>query len=195
MRRVIISNLLAIFSVFPLFGRETPNPVYTPKIFFDTVQSVKSIKRYDNQTAAFLQRLSSSLREKLLQFFTSQGIYLYLKDGLGSDYTLFYTFPRTYIKAISLKEETDNGFKYSFGYKISIDLALYIFKTSSNPQLVCYKVFSFNRYYPPSSQYLPLYTSLADSVAETFYLQMEPFLKDFLKREKQKLEYYRNLGK
>jgi len=195
MWRVIVSNLLCFLIAVPLFGRDVNNPVYVPKIFFDTVQTENSIKRYDKATATFLNRISSALREKLLSFLTSKGADLYLKTGIGSDYTIFYTFPRAYIKQLSLKEETSTGFKYSFGYKISVDLAFYIFKSSTNPRLICYKVFKFERYYPPEGDYLPLYTSLADAIAETFYLKLEPLLQDFLAKEKEKLEYYKNLGK
>ena len=195
MWRTIVSNLVGLLMVVPIFGENINNPVYVPKIFFDTVQTQNSIKHYDKATALFLSRISSSLKEKILSFLISKGVDLYLKTGIGSDYTIFYTFPRAYIKQLSLKEETNTGFKYSFGYKISVDLALYIFKSSSNPRLVCYKVFKFERYYPPAGEYLPLYTSLADAIAETFYLKLEPLLQDFLTKEKKKLEYYKNLGK
>jgi len=196
MRRITVFKLLFLIFALHIFAAELNNPVYTLKIYFDTKETDNSIKKFPKGTARFLREISKTLNEKLLQFFLSQNIHLYLKRGLASDYTVLYTFPKAYIQAISLKEqESDNFIKYSYGYKISVDVALYIFKTSSNPQLVCYKVFSFKRYYPPSSQYLPVFTSLSEGIAEIFFLQMKSVLKNFIGKEKEKLEYYRNIGK
>ncbi len=196
MRNKVAFKVLSILLfVMPAFGGNEPDPIYTPKVFFDTTRAVKSLKRYDKDTAKFLEKVEILLREKFLEYLTRKEVYLLLKDGIGSDLTVFYTFPRAEVRALVLKEETDTGWHYRFGYRIDLDLALYVFRTSSNPDLLLYKVYNFQRYHPPDGGYLPVSTSLAEVIATNLFLRMEKDLDKVLEEEKKRLEYYRNLGK
>ncbi len=196
MRSKIAFKLLALLLfIMPAFGGSEPDPIYTPKVFFDTTQAVKSLKRYDKNTAKFLEKVEILLREKLLGYLTREGVYLLLKDGIGSDLTVFYTFPRAEVQSLVLKEETDTGWRYRFGYRIDLDLALYVFRTSPNPKMVFYKVYNFQKYHPPSGEYLPVSTTLAEVIATNLFLRVERDLDKVLEEEKKRLEYYRNLGK
>ena len=189
----IISKALfgLILLSLPLWGKDL---VYTPKVFFDTTKPLQSVGRYDNQTAEFLRVVSQRLEEKLLEHLTQKGIVLMLKNGIGSDITLFYTFPEAKVYKISLYREEGTRKYYRFGYRVDITLALYVFKTSENPQLVCYKTYRFLRYYPPKGEYLPSYLSLAEPIAESFYLKVVKDIDGAIERVKKELQYYKRLG-
>ncbi len=171
------------------------NLVYTPKVFFDTVQTAESLKHYDKNTQGFLKMVSQTLTEKLLQYLTRKGIALYIKQGVGSDFTVFYTFPQAYIYKLSQLKEINGNRYYSYGYRVDITLSLYVFKTSTNPQLVFYKTYHFLRYFPPSGEYLPIAQSLAEPIAETFYLNVVKDLDPLIDRWKREFKHYEELGK
>ncbi|NPA14407.1 MAG: hypothetical protein GXN97_04400 [Aquificae bacterium] len=171
------------------------NPVYTLKIYFDTKTTDNSIKRYDNNTQKFLKVLTTELKTRLINWLLSQNVELFLNRGLGTDYTITLTFPEVYIWELIQKKETNTGVKNSFGYKIRIVLALYVFKSSVNPTLEMLKTYTFDRYFPPKGEYLPLFTSLATPIADSFFLNIKRDLASFIKQQQEILQYYKNLVK
>jgi hypothetical protein len=174
---------------------QSKNPVYTLKIYFDTKTTDNSIKRYDNNTQKFLKVLTTELKTRLINWLLSQKVELFLNRGLGTDYTIALTFPEVYIWELIQKKETNTGVRNSFGYKIRIVLAMYIFKSSVNPTLAMLKTYTFDRYYPPKGQYLPLFTSLATPIADSFFLNIKKDLESFIKQQQEILQYYKNLVK
>ena len=190
--RIISKTLLGLsLLTATLWGGDL---VYTPKVFFDTTKPLQSVNRYDNQTGEFLRALSQRLGERLLEHLTQKGIVLMLKNGIGSDVTLFYTFPHAAVNKISLFREEGTRRYYRFGYRVDITLALYAFKTSENPQLVCYKTYRFLKYYPPQGEYLPHYLSLVEPIAESLYLKMAGDIDGIIERVEGELRYYKRLG-
>lgn len=177
--------------VLPLLGEDL---IYTPKVFFDTTQPVKSLKEYNKPTAEFLKAVSKLLEEKLIEHLLQRKVVLLLKNGIGSDITFFYTFPEAKIYKITLYKEEGTRKYYRYGYRLDISLALYVFKTETNPQLLCYRVYRFRRYFPPTGEYLPIYLSLAEPIAESFYLNVVKDLDSVIEKVKEKLNYYRQLG-
>ena len=186
-----------LFLTLPLWGQEL---IYTPKVFFDTTKPFESIKRYDNATAVFLDFIARRLEQRLIEhLLDKKGVVLLLKSGIGSDITLFYTFPQAKIYKLSLYSELGNpdvGLhkSYRYGYRIDITLALYIFETSTSPRLLFYRTYRFLRYYPPKGEYLPPYPALAEPIADSFFLNMVKDIDRFIEQLKRKLEYYKRLG-
>jgi hypothetical protein len=189
----IFKFLTALVLGFLTFAGEE-NPIYTPKVFFDTTQPVESLKKYDKNTAGFLKVIATTLNEELLQYLNRKGVIVYIKQGIGSDYTIFYTFPQAYIHKLSQLKEINQNKYYSYGYRVDINLALYVFKTSTNPQLVFYRTYHFLRYYPPKGQYLPLVQSLAEPIAESFYINLVKDLNPLIEKWKKGFKYYKHLG-
>jgi hypothetical protein len=184
------------FAVFllslPLFGEDI---IYTPKVFFDTTKPSQSLKAYPKATAQFLSAVDKELREKITRHLLKRGAILLFKSGIGSDLTVFYTFPQAYLYKLSVKREEGTATYWRYGYTADISLALYVFKTSSNPRLIFYKTYRFNRYRPPQGESLPLSIQLARQVASSLYRQLEADLDRVIEEEKKRLEYYKNLGK
>ena len=169
--------------------------IYTPKVFFDTSKPVVSIRGYDKATAQFLTLINRYLKEKITEHLLRKGIILLFKNGIGSDLTVFYTFPHAYVYKISLKKEIGTTTYWNYGYRIEIALSLYVFKTSSNPQLIYYKTFRFAKYYPPKGEYLPLNLQIAEVVASVFYRKLSKELDKIIEEERKYLNYYKNLGR
>ncbi len=170
------------------------NPVYQLKIYLDLQTPKKEIfQKYSNRTAEFLNIVSQEVSKALKSNLLSEDIRLYFRNGLPSDYTITYTFPRAYVKEISLVKEINDSKYTELGLKIDIDLALYVFKTSVPPQLVFYKVYSYRKYIPPKGEYLPIYTSLAEFIGREFALQIWKDLNGFIKEKKRKFEFYKNI--
>ena len=189
----ITSKLLLGLTLFlsTLLGEDL---IYTPKVFFDTTQPIRSLKGYDKPTAEFLRTISKLLEEKLVEHLLQKRVVLLLKTGIGSDITFFYTFPEAKIYKITLYREEGTRKYYRYGYRLDISLALYVFKTGANPQLLCYKVYRFRRYFPPTGEYLPIYLSLAEPIADSFYLNVVKDLDAVIEKVREKLNYYRQLG-
>jgi len=175
----------------PAWGKDL---IYTPKVFLDTAQPLRSIKKYDKPTAQFLNTISEVIKEKLIEHLLQKKVILLLENGIGSDITLFYTFPNAKVYKITLYSEEGTRKYYRFGYKFDISVALYIFKSGPNPTLLCYKVYHFRRYFPPSGEYLPVYISFAEPIGESFYLKMVKDIDNVIDKVKEKLEYYKRLG-
>ena len=104
----ISSFISAIF----LLGAATTNLVftsnnnrdilYTPKIFLDDTATIKSIEKYDNSTDQFLIDIYKTLKSKLLYYLlTQKDLIVIFRQGIGSDYTITYTFPTAQIWKIS----------------------------------------------------------------------------------------------
>ena len=123
----ISSFISAIF----LLGAATTNLVftsnnnrdilYTPKIFLDDTATIKSIEKYDNSTAQFLIDIYKTLKSKLLYYLlTQKDLIVIFRQGIGSDYTITYTFPTAQIWKIS--QYSQIGYKkfYRYGYKMNI---------------------------------------------------------------------------
>jgi hypothetical protein len=104
-------------------------------------------------------------------------------DGIVTD-----TLPNA-----TFKVKLDTGHEY--GYRVDITLALYVFKTSTNPQLVFYRTYHFLRYYSPKGQYLPLLQSLTEPIAESFYINLVRDLDPLIEKWKRKFKHYEELGK
>ena len=168
--------------------------LYQLKLYLDLQTPKKEIfERYSKQTAEFLFNLAREVNRALKEELLSEDVVLFFRNGLPSDYTITYSFPRAYIKEISQTEEI-NGNRYTrFGLKIDIDLALYVFKTSVPPRLVYYKVYSYRKYIPPKGDYLPTYTSLTEFIGKSFSLQIVKDLRKFIRKEKAELEFYKNI--
>ena len=180
--------------LFPLFSF-AENPVYKLKIYLPLGETVKSIKTYPKNTARFLNIIAERLREYLIADLKAQNVELFFKNGIGSDYTLFFTFPQASVYKISQLVERGNRKTYHYGYRIDLTLAVYIFTSSEEPELVYYKTYRVQRYHPPSGQYLPVDISLAEAAAESLHLKVYKDLCGFIKREQKRLKYYEELGK
>ncbi len=174
--------------------------IYTPKVFFDTTKPFQSLKRYDKATARFLDLIARRLEQRLIEHLLDRKeVILLLKSGIGSDITLFYTFPDAKVYKLSLYSERGNpdvGLHkvYRYGYRIDITLALYIFETAPTPRLLFYRTYRFLRYYPPKGEYLPPYPALAEPVADSFFLAMRKDIDPFIEKLREKLQYYKHLG-
>jgi hypothetical protein len=183
--------------ILPLLVFATDNStdtLYQLKLYFDLRTPKKEIfKNYSNQTAEFLNIISQEINKILKEKLLSEDVILYFQNGLPSDYTITYTFPRAYIKEITQTEEVNGNSYTKLGLKVDIDLAFYVFKTAVPPQLIFYKVYSYRKYIPPKGNYLPLYTSLAEFIGKAFSLQIVRDLQGFIKKEKAKLEFYKKI--
>ncbi|HID79767.1 MAG TPA: hypothetical protein EYP42_04495 [Aquificales bacterium] len=188
----VFKTLVGLLLSFPLFGGDV---IYTPKVFFDTSRSLQSVKSYDRATAQFLSLIDKDLRGGITDHLLRKGIVLLLKNGIGSDLTVFYTFPQAYIYKISLKKEIGTTTYWRYGYRVDITLALYVFKNPSNPRLVLYRTYRYVKYYPPKGEYLPLNVQMARAIATAFYQKLTKELDHVIEEEKKRLEYYKNLGK
>ena len=188
-----ISKTLLVFLLPLLTFAE--NPVYKLKIYLPFGETAKSVKSYPEPTAKFLGVIAERLREYLISDLKREGVELYFKNGIGSDYTLFFTFPQAYIYKISQYTERGNAKYYKYGYRIDLTLAVYIFTSSDRPKLVYYKTYRVSKYHPPSGEYLPINVSLAEAIAEALHLRVYKDLCGFVKEEQKRLKYYENLGK
>jgi hypothetical protein len=188
----IFKTFAVFFLTLPLFGGDI---IYTPKVFFDTSQPLQSLKAYNKATARILSLIDKELREKITEHLLQKGVILLFKSGVGSDLTIFYTFPQAHIYKLSAKREEGTVTYWRYGYTADISLAFYIFKTSSNPRLIFYKTYRFNRYNPPRGKTLPLNIQLAREAADFFYRNLEKDVDRTIEEEKKELEYYKNLGR
>ena len=188
----IFKTFVGLLASLPLFGGDI---IYTPKVFFDTSRSLQSVKSYSKATAQFLSLIDKDLREKITEHLLQKGVVLLFKNGIGSDLTVFYTFPQAYIYKISLKKEIGTTTYWRYGYRVDITLALYVFKNPSNPRLVLYKTYKYTKYYPPEGEYLPLNVQMARIIATVFYQKLVKELDKVIEEEKKRLEHYKNLGK
>ena len=171
------------------------NPAFKLKIYLPFGETEKSVKSYPEPTAQFLGLIAERLKEYLINDLREEGVSLYFRNGIGSDYTLFFTFPQASIYKISQYSERGNLKLYRYGYRIDLTLAVYLFTSSDRPRLVYYKTYRVLKYHPPSGEYLPFDISLAEAIAEALHLKIYKDLCGFVKKEQKKLQYYENLGK